>query len=143
MYEVGYTSGTYDLFHIGHLNLLKKAKEYCRHLIVGVSTDELIRSYKFMDPITPFNERLEIIKAIRYVDEAVPQHELDKIPAFEKYHYNVLIIGDDWKGTTSWDGYEKEKKRLGFEIIYLPYTKSISSTLIKEKIKNMEEDFIT
>ena len=93
---IGYTAGVFDLFHIGHLNILKKAKEQCDHLIVAVSTDELVREYKHKNPVICFEERMEIVKAIRYADEVVPQVNRDKFAAWEKYHFNKMFVGDDW-----------------------------------------------
>ena len=105
-YKIGYTTGVYDLFHIGHLNIFRKAKEQCDYLIVGVSTDDLVESYKNKRPVIPFEERIEIVKAIRYVDETIPQESLDKIEAWNKIHYDALFHGSDWKGTSMYDEIE-------------------------------------
>ena len=129
--KVGYTTGVFDLFHVGHLRLLKRTKEKCDKLIVGVTTDELV-SYKYKNAVIPFEERIEIIKCIKYVDEAVPQTSMDKMEAWEKLKFDVLFVGDDWKGTDKWNQYEKEFEKVGVNIIYFPYTKGISSTLINE-----------
>ena len=96
---IGYTAGVFDLFHVGHLNILKKAKEQCDHLIVAVSTDELVREYKRKAPVICFEERMEIVKAIRYADEVVPQVNRDKFAAWEKYHFNKMFLGDGGKGS--------------------------------------------
>lgn len=106
--NIGYTAGAFDLFHIGHLNLLKRAKENCNYLIVGVTTDELIETTKGHKPAIPLAERMEILKACKYVDEVVIQDDLDKILAWEKFHYNILFSGDDWKNDKRWQGYERE-----------------------------------
>ena len=98
-YEIGYTTGVFDMFHIGHLNILRRAREQCDHLIVGVSTDDLVKSYKGKTPIIPFEDRIEIVKAIRYVDEVVPQTTMDKYAAWEKLRFNALFHGSDWKNT--------------------------------------------
>lgn len=135
---IGYTTGVFDLFHIGHLNLLRKAKAQCDHLIVGVSTDDLVM-YKHKHAVIPFEERMEIVKAIRYVDEVVPQVNMDKMAAWEKLHFNVMFVGDDWKGTSKWDAYEKQFAEVGVKIVYFPYTKGTSSTLINDvllKLRN-------
>ena len=135
---IGYTTGVFDLFHIGHLNLLRKAKEQCDHLIVGVSTDDLVM-YKHKHAVIPFEERIEIVKAIKYVDEVVPQVNMNKMEAWEKLHFNVMFVGDDWKGTPKWDAYEKQFAEVGVKIVYFPYTKGTSSTLINEvllKLRN-------
>lgn len=130
---IGYTTGVYDLFHIGHLNLLRKAKEQCDHLIVGVSTDDLVM-YKNKRAVIPFEERIEIVRAIKYVDEAVAQVNMNKMEAWEKLHFNVMFVGDDWKGTPKWDAYEKQFAEVGVKIVYFPYTKGTSSTLINETL---------
>lgn len=133
---VGYTAGVYDLFHIGHLNLLRNAKKYCDKLIVGVSTDELVR-YKGKSPVIPLKERMEIVSAIKYVDEVCIQDNLDKTKAWEKLHYDILFVGDDWKGKSQWNEYEKFLKSKGAKVIYLPYTKTTSSTLITKTLKEL------
>ena len=135
---LGYTSGVYDLFHIGHLNILKNAKALCDKLIVGVSVDELV-SYKNKKPVIPFEERIEIVRSIKYVDVAIPQENIDKFKTWEKIKFNILFVGDDWYKTDSWQKFEKKFKTVGVRIIYLPHTKGTSSTLINEtliKLKN-------
>ncbi len=135
---VGYTSGVYDLFHIGHLNLLKNAKGLCDKLIVGVSVDELVK-YKNKHPVIPFEERIEIVRNIKFVDVAIPQEELDKYRMWEKLHFDVLFVGDDWYNSPSWKEMEEKFSKVGVKIIYFPYTKSTSSTLLNEtldKLKN-------
>ncbi len=135
---VGYTSGVYDLFHIGHLNLLKNAKGLCDKLIVGVSVDELVK-YKNKHPVIPFEERIEIVRNIKFVDVAIPQEELDKYRMWEKLHFDVLLVGDDWYNSPSWKEMEEKFSKVGVKIIYFPYTKSTSSTLLNEtldKLKN-------
>lgn len=134
-YKIGYTTGVFDLFHIGHLNILKKAKEQCEYLIVGVSTDELVQEYKHKTPVIPFEQRLEIIKAIKYVDEVVPQYNMNKIEAWHRLRYNALFHGDDWKGSSMYDGVEKELKELGIEMVFISHTDGISSTDISKRIK--------
>ena len=110
MYKIGYTTGVFDLFHIGHLNILRRAKEQCEYLIVGVSTDELVMEYKNKKPIIPFKERIEIVKSIKYVDEVVPQENLDKVEVYKKIKYNVLFQGDDWKKSPVFKETVKELK---------------------------------
>lgn len=135
-YKIGYTAGVYDMFHIGHLNLLKKAKEQCEKLIVAVSTDELVAEYKNKQPIIPFEERKRIVEAIRYVDKVVPQKDMDKINAAIENNIDVMFVGDDWRGTKKWDQIEKDLNHINVDLVYLPYTHSISSTMLREKIKN-------
>ncbi|MCL2792133.1 MAG: adenylyltransferase/cytidyltransferase family protein [Spirochaetaceae bacterium] len=132
-YKIGYTSGVFDLFHIGHLNLLQRAKEQCEYLIVGVTIDDLV-AYKNKKAVIPFEERIKIISAIKYVDIAVPQESIDKLEAWNKYKFNVIFVGDDWKGSESWIIYENELKKVNVDVVYFPYTKGTSSTLINNTL---------
>lgn len=134
---VGYTAGAFDLFHVGHLNLLRNSRNHCDYLIVGVSTDELIESTKGYKPITPLNERVDILKSCKYVDKVVIQDDLNKIEAYKKYKYDVLFSGDDWKGNERWTVYEKELNKLGIKVIFFPYTKTTNSTAIKKRVLRM------
>ena len=131
------TYGTFDLFHVGHLNILKRAKEQCDYLIVGVSTDALVQHDKNKTPIIPFAERCAIVEAIKYVDKVVSQDNKNKIEAWKKYHFNKMFVGSDWKGTSVWNGFEKQFAPLGVEIVYLKHTDGISSTILREKIQNI------
>lgn len=133
-YKIGYTTGVFDMFHIGHLNILKKAKEQCEFLIVGVTTDELV-SYKNKKAVIPHNERMEIVESIKYVDKVVSQETMDKIKAWEKYKFNVIFVGSDWQGTDKWNKFEEDFKKVGVEIVYFKYTAGISSTILRKKIK--------
>lgn len=137
-YKIGYTTGVYDLFHIGHLNLLRNAKAQCERLIVGITVDELV-SYKGKRAVIPYEERSEIVAAIRYVDEVVPQTELDKVKAWEKYHFDVLFVGDDWKGKPNWVEYEKALAEKNVDVIYLPYTRETSSTQLRDVLARIAE----
>lgn len=118
-YKIGYTTGVYDMFHIGHLNILKRAKEQCEFLIVGVSTDELVSEYKHKTPIIPYKERVEIVKAIRYVDEVVPQTSMDKLNAWKKLHFDVMFHGSDWKGSSMYNDIVKELAEVGVDVVFL------------------------
>ena len=133
-YKVGYVQGSFDMFHIGHLNLIKNAKSICDYLIVGVNSDELMKSFKHKTPIIPEDERLEIIEAIRYVDEAHIVTNRDKLEALDKCHYQALIMGDDWKGTDFYKKVEQQLKEKNAEVVYFPYTKTTSSTLLRDAI---------
>jgi glycerol-3-phosphate cytidylyltransferase len=133
-YKVGYTTGVYDLFHIGHLRLLQRSKEMCEHLIVGVSTDELVLSYKGHTPVVPFEERKEIVAACRYVDEVVPQVTMDKFEAWKAIHFDVMFHGDDWKGTPLYIRYEQEFAKVGADIVYFAHTEGVSSTILAKKV---------
>ena len=128
---IGYTAGVYDLFHIGHLNLLKNAKGMCDKLIVGVTVDELV-SYKNKKAFIPYDERIEMVRACRYVDAVVPQDNMDKLEMCKKLGASYLFVGDDWYGTEKWKNYEMEFAKNNIKIIYFPYTKGISSTRIRE-----------
>lgn len=131
---IGYTAGVFDLFHIGHLNLLKNAKGMCDKLIVGVTVDELVQ-YKGKSALIPFDDRIEIVRSCKYVDAAVPQYDMDKLRACKELGASVLFVGDDWYGTEKWQKYEEEFSKEGIRIVYFPYTKGISSTRIGEALK--------
>lgn len=133
-YKYGYTTGVFDLFHIGHLNILKRAKEQCEYLIVGVSTDELVMEYKNKRTVIPYNERIDIVEAIEYVDKVVKQTNRDKFAAWEKLNFDVMFVGDDWKGSMLFNELEEKFKQVGVDIVYLSYTKGTSSTILKRKI---------
>ena len=135
---IGYTSGVYDLFHIGHLNLLKNAKGMCDELIVGVTTDKLV-SYKNKKAVIPFEERLEIVRSIRYVDAAIPQENMNKFEIWKKLKFDIMFVGDDWFNTPKWQEFEKQFNEVGVRIIYFPYTKGISSTLLNKTLKKLRE----
>lgn len=132
---IGYTTGVYDLFHVGHLNLLKNAKGLCDKLIVGVTVDDLVL-YKGKRAMIPFEDRIEIVRSCRYVDAAVPQYDMDKLSACKKLGASILFVGDDWYGTEKWKQYEEDFAREGIRIIYFPYTKGISSTKITQALHN-------
>lgn len=131
---IGYTTGVYDMFHMGHLNILRRAKEQCDYLIVGVSTDELVQHDKNKTPIIPFEERCAIVEAIKYVDKVVPQVDKNKYAAWEQFHFDKMFVGSDWKGSPQWNQYEKEFETVGVEIIYLDHTDGISSTILRDKL---------
>lgn len=137
---IGYTTGVYDMFHIGHLNVIRRAKEQCDYLIVGVSTDELVEHDKNKTPVIPYKERAEIVAALKYVDEVVPQINKNKFEAWEKYHFDKMFVGSDWQGTAQWDKFEKEFEPVGVEIVYLPHTDGISSTQLTEVIKDILDE---
>ncbi|MDZ5254377.1 adenylyltransferase/cytidyltransferase family protein [Clostridium sp. LIBA-8841] len=133
-YRIGYTTGVFDMFHIGHLNIIKRAKEQCDYLIVGVSTDELVQEYKNKKPIIPFDERCEIVQALEYVDRVVAQENRDKFWAWKNLNFDVMFVGDDWKGKPLFIEVEEEFKKVGVDIVYFPYTKDTSSTILREKL---------
>jgi len=133
---IGYTTGVFDLFHIGHLNLLKNAKQLCDKLIVGVTVDELVK-YKHKKAVIPFEERIEIVSSCKYVDLAVPQEEIDKTEKVKKLKASILFVGDDWYENEFWKKLEINLENLNCKVIYLPYTKSTSSTLINNTLKEL------
>ena len=130
---IGYTAGVFDLFHIGHVTLLKNAKALCDKLIVGVTVDELVL-YKGKHAMIPFSDRIEIIRNIKCVDAAVPQYDMDKLTMCKKLGATILFVGDDWYATDKWKEYEKDFQEAGIKIIYFPYTHGVSSTKITEAL---------
>lgn len=135
-YKVGYTTGVFDMFHIGHLNILKSAKELCEFLIVGVTTDKLV-AYKNKINVIPFNERIAIVESIKFVDKVVPQENMDKMQAWEAYQFDVMFVGSDWKGTEKWNEFEIKFKVVGVDIVYFPYTQGTSSTQLRSTIQKI------
>ena len=133
-YKIGYTSGVYDMFHIGHLNILQRAKDLCETLVVGVTTDELCYTRKNKYPIICQDNRKAIVGAIRYVDKVVDQTDMDKLNMVKTLGAEAVYVGSDWKGTPAWDKYEKEYDQLGCTVVYLDHTDGISSTILREKI---------
>lgn len=138
-HKIGYTTGVYDMFHIGHLNLLKRAKEQCEILIVGVTTDELCYSRKQKCPIICESDRMAIVSELRCVDRVVPQESMDKLEAVKKHHVDVVFVGSDWKGTEAWNRYEKEFADVGCSVVYLDHTDGISSTILRDRLNNGEK----
>jgi len=132
---IGYTSGVYDLFHVGHLNLLRNAKGMCDKLVVGVTTDDL-SLYKGKKPLIPFEDRLEIVRSIRYVDAVVSQETMDKAAMCKRLKASILFVGDDWYKTQKWEVIENDLSGIGIQVVYFPYTKGVSSTIIGETLKN-------
>ena len=138
-YNIGYTTGVFDMFHVGHLNILKRAKAQCEHLIVGVSTDELVEGYKGKTPIIPFEERFAIVGAIKYVDEVVPQTSMDKFKAWEQLKFNVLFHGSDWKDSDMYKAIIKQFSAIGVEVVFLPHTAGVSSTLLADVLRKIHD----
>lgn len=138
-YKVGYTTGVYDMFHIGHLNVIKKAKEQCDYLIVGVTTDSLCYKRKKKFPIICEKDRMAIIKELRCVDEVLLQEDMDKLNVVKKYHVDAVFVGSDWKGTESWNRYEKEFAEVGCTVVYIDHTDGISSTILRERLNSGEK----
>lgn len=138
-YKIGYTTGVYDMFHIGHLNVIQRAKAQCDYLIVGVTTDELCYKRKKKYPIICEADRIAIVRELRCVDEVVPQEDMDKLAAVVKYHADAVFVGSDWKGTEAWNKYEKELAEVGCTVVYLEHTDGISSTILRDRLNKGEE----
>ena len=138
-YKIGYTTGVYDMFHIGHLNILKRAKEQCEFLIVGVTTDELCFQRKQKYPIICESDRIAIVAELRCVDQVVPQENMDKLEAVKKYGADAVFVGSDWKGTDAWNQYEKEFAEVGCTVVYLDHTDGISSTILRDRLNAGEK----
>ena len=137
--RVGYTSGVFDLFHIGHLNLLKNAKSLCDKLIVGVTTDDLV-AYKNKRAVINEAERMEIVRNIKHVDVVVPQQDMDKMKMWERLKFDVMFVGDDWFENEKWKVFEKDFNDVGVKIVYFPYTHGTSSTLINATLENLRDE---
>ena len=133
-YKIGYTTGVFDMFHIGHLNILKRAKEQCEFLIVGVTTDELCLKRKNKLPIICEADRVEIVESIKYVDKVVLQNNMDKLEAVKLHNADAVFVGSDWQGTDSWNEYEKEFAKVGCTVVYLDHTDGISSSILRERL---------
>lgn len=133
-YKVGYTTGVYDMFHIGHLNILRRAKEQCETLIVGVTTDALCESRKGKSPIICEADRVAIVESIRYVDKVVLQNDMDKLSAVRLLGADAVFVGSDWRGTPAWQTYEQELATVGCDVVYLDHTDGISSTVLRERL---------
>jgi len=136
-YKIGFTAGVYDMFHVGHLNIIRRAKQFCEILIVGVSTDDVVLKNKNKKPIISFGDRVQIIEALRYVDKVIPQESYSiegKLDIVKKNNIDVMFVGSDWQGTEKWRELEKELAKIDCEVIYLPYTEGISSTILRDQI---------
>ena len=134
---IGYTTGVFDMFHVGHLNLLKKAKAQCDFLIVGISTDQLCINNKGVSPIINEKDRLTIVESVKYVDKVVYQKSYDKLIAHDTFNFDIMFVGDDWKGTDRWNQLEIEFKKRNVELIYFEYSKYISSSILRDKLKHL------
>ena len=130
-YKVGYTQGVFDMFHIGHLNILNRAKALCDYLVVGINTDSLVESYKNKTPVINENERMEIIRNIKAVDKVVLAETLDKKIQYDKIGFDVIFIGSDWQGNPRWESTKIEMQKLGVDVVFLPHTDGITSTMLR------------
>lgn len=139
MIRIGYAPGAYDLFHVGHLNLLKQAKAHCDFLIAGVVADDVLIQHKGVQPVVPLAERLEIVRNVRYVDAAHPAFTNDKVEIWKDLRFNVMFKGDDWQGTEKGIQLEQSFGELGVEIVYFPYGLVTSSSALRRTLKNIDE----
>ena len=137
---IGYTTGVFDLFHIGHLNILRNAKSMCDKLIVGVTVDELV-AYKSKKAIIKHSERMEIVRNIKYVDAVIPQENMNKFEAWEKLKFDIMFVGDDWYKEMKWESIEKKLSSVGVRTVYFPYTKGSSSTLLNDVLVNLRKTY--
>lgn len=135
---IGYTTGVFDLFHVGHVRLLRNARALCDKLVVGVTVDELVK-YKGKRAVIPFDQRLEVVSSCRFVDVALPQYNMDKVEAVNRLKASKLFVGDDWYGSDAWKNHEAKLSELGCEVIYFPYTRDTSSTLINDTLRNLRD----
>lgn len=135
-YKIGYTTGVFDMFHIGHLNIIRRAKEMCEYLIVGVTTDALCIERKNRKPIICESERMEIVESIRYVDKVIAQRDMNKILVVQEYKVDAVFVGTDWEGTPAWKEYERQFGMLGCEVVYIDHTDGISSTELRKKVES-------
>ena len=131
-YKVGYTQGVFDMFHIGHLNLINNAKKQCDYLIVGVNSDHLVEDYKNRSPVIKENDRAEIVRNLKAVDECIIVNTLDKMAIYEKIRFDAVFIGSDWKGNERWIQTEHDLARVNADVVYLDYTLNVSSTCLRE-----------
>lgn len=138
-YEVGYTQGVFDMFHIGHLRLINRAADQCDRLIVGVNSDALVQEYKNKTPVIDEIDRAEIIRNLRSVDQVKIVSTLDKVQLWNEFHFDAVFIGDDWKGNDRWKQTEIDLEKYGAEVVYLPHTPQVSSTLLRVEVPNRVE----
>lgn len=139
-YKIGYTTGVFDMFHIGHLNILKRAKAQCDHLIVGVSTDDVVRGYKNKTPIIPFEERIAIVSELKCVDQVVPQTTMDKMVAWKELQFEAIFHGSDQKNTDMYNAITEEFTKIGVDVVFLPHTDGVSSTMLAEILHKKQEE---
>ena len=134
--KIGYTQGVFDMFHVGHLNLINRAKEQCDYLIVGVNSDALVESYKNKTPVVCQEFRKVIVENIKAVGEAHIVETLDKLEILKDISFDVVFIGDDWKGSQRWSDAQEKLKERGVDVVFLPYTQNVSSTLLRTKTED-------
>lgn len=139
-YKIGYTQGVYDMFHIGHLNIINKAKEQCDCLVVGVNSDELVQSYKHKETVIKEYERSEIVRNLKAVDKCIIVNTLDKLELLKEIKFDAIFIGDDWYGNPRWMQTKEELAKLGVDVVFLPHTDGVSSTMLRPQVDNKVKD---
>ena len=139
-YKIGYTQGVYDMFHIGHLNLINNAKKYCDYLIVGVNADKLVETYKHKTPVINQVERRTIVANIKAVDECIIATTLDKVEIWKQLHFDAIFIGDDWKGNSRWEQTRVDLAEVGADVVFLPHTEGVTSTMLRPQEENRVKD---
>ena len=135
--RIGYASGVYDLFHIGHLNLLRQARDRCDFLVAGVASAEMSQRLKGTTPVVPLTERLEIVRSVRFVDDVVVDEHINKADTWHEVGFNIFFKGDDWRGTPKGARLEHDMELVGVEVVYLPYTATTSSTVLRRALRLM------
>jgi glycerol-3-phosphate cytidylyltransferase len=130
-FDVGYSSGVFDMFHVGHLNLLRRARNYCRHLVVGVASDEYVENLKGRPPVVPCDERIDIVSALGIVDEVIIDRSEDKLAIWQQRPFDAIFKGSDWQGTPKGYRLERTMAGVGVEVVYFPYTQHTSSSMLR------------
>lgn len=138
-YKIGYTQGVYDMFHIGHLNLINRAKDQCEYLIVGVNSDELVKKYKHKETVIKESDRAEIVRNLKAVDECIIVDTLDKLQINKQTHFDAIFIGSDWYGNPRWMQTKEDLAKIGVEVIFLPHTEGVSSTMLRTEMSHKVE----
>ncbi len=138
-FKIGYTQGVYDMFHIGHLNLINRAKEQCEYLIVGVNSDKLVQAYKHKETVIKEVDRAEIVRNLKSVDECIIVDTLDKLQINEQIHFDAIFIGSDWYGNPRWMQTKEDLAKLGVEVVFLPHTEGVSSTMLRTEMSHKVE----
>jgi len=135
--RIGYAPGAYDLFHVGHLNILRHAKAQCDYLVAGVVSDEVLAITKGRAPVIPLAERMEIVKHIAFVDEVYAEVTASKLDSWNDLRFNRIFKGDDWRGTPKGDQLEQDFNAIGVEVVYFPYTMHTSSTMLRRVLSQI------
>ena len=138
-FDVGYCSGVFDMFHVGHLNLLRRARNQCHHLVVGVASDEYVENLKGRLPVVPCDERIDIVSALGIVDEVVIDRSEDKLAVWQQRPFDAIFKGSDWQGTPKGYRLERTMADVGVDVVYFPYTRHTSSSMLRSFLTEREE----